>query len=154
MLISAVSSYLPDHAQTFRDLFARLENALRRSGYSRNDQRRAVVDWHRFAGELGDPFFVNVCKSGNAATLIAEPPRAKHREGGWQPVVQLPVRDVTELIVRGVCQVRNNIVHGEKYVDPEGPRADTLVREAHWVLEQAINAHPVAKEALRRKLAK
>lgn len=141
-------SYLPEHAQAFRDLFARLENMLRRKGYMRTNRTRAEVDWSRFAEELGESFFYDVRNSGKAATLIAEPPRVKHREGGWQPEKQTPVQNVTELIVRGLCQVRNNIVHGEKYVDPEGPRADTLVVEARWVLEQAIGSHPVTNKML------
>ena len=36
--------YLPEHAAEFMELFARLEHALRRNGYARTDQERAVVN--------------------------------------------------------------------------------------------------------------
>lgn len=143
-----MDSYLPAHALAFRDLFAKVEHTLRRGGYMRADRKKAEVDWRRFARDLGDPFFSSVRDSGKATTLIEEPPRAYHREGGWQPQNQTPIGDVIDLLMRGVCQVRHNIEHGEKYVMPEGDRADTLVAEARWVLEQAIDTHPLLKNAL------
>jgi hypothetical protein len=53
------------------------------------------------------------------------------------------IRNVTQLFTRGVCQVRNNIVHGEKYIEVATPRDDALVKEAMWVLQKAIRCHPV-----------
>jgi hypothetical protein len=58
-----------------------------------------------------------------------------------QSDVQEPITDVGALFIRGVCQVRNNIVHGEKFVESARPRDYALVEEAHWVLEQAITQH-------------
>jgi hypothetical protein len=133
---------LPEHAAAFTALYARVEHALRRNGYARLDQERAVVNWRKFASELGNDFFAYVRKSKRAETLVTEPPRVYHRDHGMMPKIQEPITDVMQLFRRGVCQVRNNIVHGEKYVDLATPRDDALVREANWVLEQAIARHP------------
>jgi hypothetical protein len=140
--------HLPEHAASFMGLFARLEYALRRNGYEKKNRRRAEIDWVNFANEFGSEFFDNVSRSLHARTLIGEPPRIHYRGLGLQPEVQEPIKDVVELFVRGVCQVRNNIVHGEKYVELATQRDDALVREAHWVLEQAIARHPKFKELL------
>jgi hypothetical protein len=50
-----------------------------------------------------------------------------------------------------VCQVRNNIVHGEKYMVEEGARSDALVKEAAWVLEQAIESNAAASSYIKTK---
>jgi hypothetical protein len=109
--------HLPEHAAAFMASFVRLEHALRRNGYARADRERAVVSWRKFAQELGEGFFVYVHHSGSAATLIAEPPRVYHRDRGFLPLVREPITGVVQLFTRGVCQVRNNIVHGDKYVE-------------------------------------
>jgi hypothetical protein len=142
VLLLGMIGHLPPHAVAFTALFARVEHALRRNGYVRSDQKRAVVNWRNFAKELGDEFFESVRQSKLAMTLIAEPPRVYHRNQGFLPNVQEPITDVVQLFGRGVCQVRNNIVHGEKYVDLATPRDDALVQEANYVLEQALSRHP------------
>lgn len=136
-----MKSYLPEDAAAFRDYYARIEHVLRRSGYMKADSRRADVDWVKFAKTIGKPFFEYVRGQHSADTLIVEPPRVYHRKGGWQPQSQRPIDGIEELIVCGVCQVRHNIVHGEKFMVAEGPRSYALVKEAHWVLEQAIARH-------------
>ena len=55
---------------------------------------------------------------------MREPPRVYHRDRGMLPVVQKPITGVVLLFMRGVCQVRHNIVHGEKYVERGMPRDD------------------------------
>jgi hypothetical protein len=136
---------LPEHAVSFRDLFAQVEHRLRRAGYLRN-HKRAIVDWRKFAAELGPSFFEHVQASVEAETLIREPPRVLDQGMVWQPPEQKPIVNVLELFERGVCQVRNNIVHGEKYMDVATPRDDALVKGANWVLERAIEMHPKGKE--------
>lgn len=135
-------SRLPPEAAAFTDLYARLEHVLRRNGYARKDRQVALIDWVRFARDLGEDFFLRVRNSENAQTLIGEPPRIYYRDEGLVPDVQMPITSVTELFLRGVCQVRDNLVHGEKYVRESRKRDDDLVRDAHWVLEEAIKLHP------------
>jgi hypothetical protein len=137
-----MKTYLPPHAFAFRDLFARVEHALRRIGYCRSNSERAAVDWRRFANDLGPDFFKIVTDSKKAETLLAEPPRVMHRSGEWRPTRQLPIADVTELVLRGLCQVRNNIVHGEKFIGENSERSHALVVEAYWILEQIVESNP------------
>lgn len=137
----------PD-ATELMQLFARLEHALRRNGYARRDRQVAFVDWVRFSSELGEAFFSAARDSGNASVLIREPPRVYHRDKGFLPKEPAPIANVGELFVRGVCQVRNNIAHGEKFVELATQRDHDLVRGALWVLTQAIDRHPTARELL------
>jgi hypothetical protein len=140
-----MDTHLPAHAVAFTQLFARVEHTLRRNGYSRENIDRATVNWSKFASELGEPFFEYVRASQQATTLISEPPRIYYRELGMQPDIQEPITAVVPLFVRGVCQVRNNIVHGEKYVETARPRDDALVLEATWVLQHAVRRHAKAE---------
>lgn len=112
------------------------------------NQKKAQIDWSQFAAELGEEFFVAIRDAANAPTRIGEPPRAYHRDQGFQPTVQTPIANVQELFLRGVCQVRNNIAHGEKYVETGTNRDDDLVSEAKWVLERAVEQHPELKKIL------
>jgi len=148
-----MTGHLPEHADAFMGLIARVEHFLTRNGYARANRPRAEIDWVRFADELGEHFFHAVRDSQRATTLIAEPPRVHLRGQGFQPEVQEPVRNVIELFQRGVCQVRNNIAHGEKYVVEGSARDDALVKEAHWVLEQAIARHPRVKVIMAEHVA-
>jgi hypothetical protein len=136
-----MKSYLPEEAIAFRDFYARAEHVLRRTGYLRTDRKKAETDWVTFATEMGQPFFAYVSGQRGADTLITEPPRALHRDGSWLPKIQQPIDGTVDLFVRGVCQVRHNIVHGEKFIVSEGARSCRLVKEAHWVLKEAIDRH-------------
>ncbi|WP_296597993.1 hypothetical protein [Phenylobacterium sp.] len=130
------------------DLYRRLEYALKRSGFLNSKWKRASADWAAFAQELGDEFFAEMRDSGEAATLIAEPPRVRMRESmEFEPAVQRPVEDVVELFTRGVCQVRHNYEHGEKRFTSESfDRDAALVRDALRVMERAAGRiHRVAE---------
>jgi hypothetical protein len=52
-----MQSYLPQRALAFRDLFTRVEHTLKRIGYMRPNQKRAVADRQQFASDLGEAFF-------------------------------------------------------------------------------------------------
>jgi len=59
----------------------------------------------------------------------------------WAPETPFPLTNVHELIVQGVCRVRNSYLHGEKFrggPDGQWERDVTLIREAHAVLDEAI----------------
>jgi hypothetical protein len=65
---------LPDEALCFFVSFSRFEYALKRAHFVRLDQERAEPDWDRFADELGQSFFTEVCESGVARDLVTKPP--------------------------------------------------------------------------------
>ena len=143
---------LPDVAYAFTDLYGRVENALRKTGFCKKDVERADADWNRFAKDkLGDEFFKEVQKSGLAKTLVEGRPRKQMKEGlVWKPDEALPITNVTELIVNGVCQVRNHIDHHQKFRgDEESQKRDlALISDAHQVLELVLEKHPELKEHL------
>lgn len=120
--------------------YAGIEYALKRSGYLRKNKAVAEADWDRFAQTLGKAFFDHVVAAGIATTLIGQPPRRLLQDMQWAPPNPAPLANVHELIVNGVCRVRNSYMHGEKFTGgPEGQweRDLALINEAHAVLEEA-----------------
>ncbi len=65
----------------------------------------------------------------------------------WKPDVPIPIENVVELFQRGVCQVRNNLFHGEKYIGSREAqsRDEALVSESLWVLRLASEKAPKLK---------
>nr|WP_315384353.1 hypothetical protein [uncultured Sphingomonas sp.] len=75
----------------------------------------AETDWDAFARDLGPEFFAAVVDKGIAKTLIGEPPRRLMNDLVWAPEILVPLTNAHELIVQGVCRVRNSYLHGEKF---------------------------------------
>lgn len=89
---------------------------------------------------MGQGFFDHVVTSGVAKTLVGEPPRRLLADMQWDPPNPVPLTNVAQLIVNGVCRVRNSYFHGEKFMGgPAGQweRDAKLVEEAHAVLKEA-----------------
>jgi hypothetical protein len=128
-------------ASAFAMAFGELEYALKRSGHLRQGRDAAAADWDTFARSLGPHFFVAIVESGIAKTLIGVPPRRLIRNLEWAPEIPVPLTNVHELILNGVCRVRNSYLHGEKFTggpDGQWERDAILVKEAHAVLNEAI----------------
>lgn len=128
-------------AEDFARTFGQTEHALKRSGYLRKDKAITEADWDEFAKKLGPEFFQYIVASGIAITLVGDPPRRLLANMEWSPEKTQPLTNVAQLIVNGVCRVRNSYLHGEKFVGgPEGQfeRDATLVIEAHAVLSEAV----------------
>ena len=126
-----------DFARAFRDA----EYAMKRSGLLRLKKGPAQADWNALASELGQDFFQAVVNQGIAKTLISTPPRRLTSDLEWMPETPTSLTNVNELIVQGVCRVRNSYLHGEKFRGgPEGQwaRDYTLIAEAHAVLNVAM----------------
>lgn len=136
-------------AKAFATEFGQAEYALKRSGYLRKDKDVAEADWDAFARDLGADFFLAVVDKQIAKTLIGEPPRRLLATMEWSPEESVPFTNVQELIVQGVCRVRNSFLHGEKFTGgPEGQwdRDTILVKEAHVVLKEAITWSHLVKD--------
>lgn len=128
-------------AEDFARTFRQTEYALKRSGYLRKDRDIAEANWDEFARKLGPAFFQYILASGIAITLVGNPPRRLLANMEWSPEKTQPITNVAQLIVNGVCRVRNSYLHGEKFVGgPDGQfeRDATLVKEAHAVLREAV----------------
>jgi hypothetical protein len=130
-----------EEGEKFAATFRQSEHALKRSGYLRKDKDNAEADWDAFAQKLGPAFFDHIVKSGIAITLVGDPPRRQLATMEWVPKHTTPLTNVAQLIVNGVCRVRNSYFHGEKFVGGEPgqfERDATLVTEAHAVLHEAM----------------
>jgi hypothetical protein len=130
-------------AEEFTADFRRMEYTLKRSGFLRKNRNVAEADWHLLASQLGSAFFDRIVAAGIAKTLIGEPPRRLLSDMKWSPPNPDPLTNVTQLLIEGVCRVRNSYIHGEKFTGgPEGQwkRDARLVVEAHAVLREAIDA--------------
>lgn len=128
-------------AGDFARQFGDAEYALKRSGRIRLNKATAEADWDAFARDLGPEFFAAVVDSGIAKTLISKPPRRLMNDLLWAPEVPVPLTNVHELIIQGVCRVRNSYLHGEKFrggPDNQWGRDVTLIKEAHAVLQAAL----------------
>jgi hypothetical protein len=130
----------PPSAYKFVLLFAQVERRLKDAGKLKQGKKVAEADWSAFALSLPSDFFGRVLASGRAQNLINEPPRTRTPTGRVFTPQTRPLGDVVGLFVQGVCRVRNNLVHGEKFgsIGPESDRDEALTQEAYWVLEQAI----------------
>ncbi|WP_041527318.1 hypothetical protein [Paracoccus aminophilus] len=130
-----------DAAQAFANEFGNAEYALKRSGLIRGNRETAEADWDAFARDLGPEFFAAVVDNSIAKTLIGEPPRRLMNDLVWAPRIPTPLTNVHELIIQGVCRVRNSYLHGEKFrggPDGQWERDVTLIKEAHAVLQAAL----------------
>lgn len=128
-------------ATNFAADFSAMEYAMKRSPkFRRKDRAVAVADWDAFAQELGQEFFDHVVRSGIAKTLVGHPPRSLLVDMRWDPPNPAPLTNVAQLIVNGVCRVRNSYFHGEKFTggaEGQWRRDAKLVEEAHAVLKMA-----------------
>lgn len=128
-------------AKDFADDFGAMEYALKRSGFLRKNREVAEADWDLFAKSLGTAFFEQVVEQGIANTLVNDPPRRLLANMQWSPQTTIPMTNVAQLIVNGVCRVRNSYLHGEKFTggpDGQWERDAELVAEAHAVLKSAM----------------
>ena len=129
-------------AQAFAIDYGQAEYALKRSKYLRKNKPVAEADWDSFARDLGPEFFAHIVGRQIATTLIEKPPRRLMADMEWSPDTTSPLIDVHQLVIQGMCRVRNSLFHGEKFTGgPEGQwdRDLTLITEAHAVLREAID---------------
>ena len=121
--------------------FRSMEYALKRSKFIRKNRRAAEADWDLFATKLGADFFRSVVEREIAITLIGSPPRMLMSDMKWSPPATAPLSNVNQLIINGVCRVRNSYLHGEKFTggpDGQWERDSVLISEAHEVLKLAM----------------
>lgn len=136
-------------AADFARAFGEAEYAMKRSGILRQNREVAQADWDALAQDLGEDFFSAVVKMGIAKTLVSIPPRRLKSDLQWAPKVPVPITNVHELIVQGVCRVRNSYLHGEKFTggpDGQWARDIKLIEEAHAVLDVAMDWWSRAKD--------
>lgn len=122
----------------FRLLMERADNAMQNCGLILQGNGAAMADWRTFSQRLSDNFLVSMRDFPATEELINRPPRRRMNIDGiaqWGPPVA-PITTNENLITRGVCQVRHNIVHGNKLDLDE--RDMKLIDGATYVLRAAI----------------
>jgi hypothetical protein len=128
-----------------------MEHAMKRCDFCADHKDIAEADRDKLSKALGEKFFEEGAGSGEAPTLLARRPRKlKRQPSAWQPAEALPVTNAKELFVKGICQVRNNLFHGEKFRgSPESRERDAaLVAESEWVLKLVREKLPQLREHL------
>lgn len=103
-------------AEEFARDFRATEYALKRSGFLRKNREAAEADWDLFARSLGQPFFDHVIGKEIATTLIGNPPRRLLADMSWSPEKPAPLTSVAQIIINGVCRVRNSYKIGRAHV--------------------------------------
>jgi hypothetical protein len=144
---------MSDSPHDLADLYGRVEHALTQCGFLQKKPSRAKADWKKFADVLGEEFFANVRKAQIAETLLTTPPEVFANLGDktdWEGVE--PIGKVQMLFLNGVCQVRHNLIHGNKFIGSEKDRERdiTLVREALAVLQLAVQNCPEIRAFLEK----
>jgi hypothetical protein len=124
--------------------FSRFEMALMRCGYLRaGRQNMAEADWTRLPEDLGANFFDGVAASGQAVTLINDPPKILIVQNGALVFGQKPkpVKTSVELF-KSARQVRNNLFHGNKMFATDRQRDTKLMSEVLWLIEFMMDQLP------------
>lgn len=144
--ISFGQAQLTPHAVKFLATFLRFEFALKEAGFG-PENGDARVEWGRVTKQLGAGFFARVEESGKACTLMQKPPKKQTtRNYGLEWEQKTPPKTISDLL-EAARRVRNNLVHGGKSGDPEYDaddlhRNENLIREAQWIVEQALHELP------------
>ena len=133
---------LPPHATKLLATFLRFEFALKEAGFG-PEYGDAQVEWGRVTKRLGAAFFTRIKESGRADALIRRPPKKQITRGHSLEWEHKDSPDTISDLFEAVRRVRNNLVHGGKSgdpdYDPDDPhRNEKLIREAQWVVEQAL----------------
>lgn len=141
----------------FRE-FSRCEYCLKAVGLREPGRKDPTADWGAFASEI-TPLLENpdTPELQAAVAYYSDNPPKKQtaREDGfldWQNVVP-DHKSKTELILKLICRVRNNLFHGGKFngywFEPQ--RSEDLLKHALVILNACINRHERVSEAYAQK---
>lgn len=141
----------------FRE-FARCEHCLKVVGLREPKHRDPTADWGAFANEVR-----SVLETPSPAELkaavqyyVEHPPKKQiERTDGildWKEVLPNH-KHQSELVLRLVCRVRNNLFHGGKFNGHwfEPQRSEELMKYALVILKACVAAHPKVQEAYAQK---
>lgn len=102
--ISGTGPPAEEFANNFATLFGQMEHAMKRCNFCVDHKDNAEADWDKLSKSLGEKFFHEVTASGKAPTLLSRRPRKLKRQPfTWLPAEALPVTNVQELFVNGIC---------------------------------------------------
>jgi hypothetical protein len=142
----------------FRE-FARCEYCLKVAGLREPNRRDPTADW----GALSEQISTTLDQPSSAELqlavryYLASPPKKQvliedHLD--WSN--NLPDhKSQSELLLRLVCRVRNNLFHGGKFNGHwfEPQRSELLLQHGLVILKAVVNAHPLVRAAYENKAA-
>jgi hypothetical protein len=146
----------PDHidhlAFEFFQEFARCEYCLKAVGLLESNHRDPTADWGAFAGEVRPvieapgPFLTPAINY-----YLQNPPKRQALVAGaltWVDSVP-DHKNQSELVLRLVCRVRNNLFHGGKFNGHwfEPQRSKELLAYGIQILQAVVAAHDKVREA-------
>ena len=144
-----------DLALEFLAVFSRFEFALKVTGYRQAGDGEARADWIAFANTVSNSFDPNRTQelADAFAYLTGQPLRVFGVQDGtlgWYPFNLPPTASGTEMLVRLVRQVRNNLFHGGKFApDPQAApdRDPCLLQSALVLLRELLTLAPTVQTA-------
>lgn len=135
-------------AGEFFRTFSRMEYALKAAGFMIENRRNAEADWGRFAEAVGNTLVDEGSEAVRTAVayIRKSPPKKQINVNGLIQWDQTPpdASSETELILRYVCRIRNNLFHGGKFngrwFEPE--RSGELIQAGLVILYLCRQACP------------
>lgn len=145
-------SELDDLAFDFFRVFARCEYCLKAVGF-RKLGKDAEADWRAFSDEVRAMIEDPKSEELKAAIeyILKNPPKKqviRERVLAWDSAPPNS-NSKSELVLRLVCRVRNNLFHGGKFngrwFEPE--RSEALIKASLLILEESIRCSARVQEA-------
>jgi hypothetical protein len=134
--------------------FSRYEFALKATGFAKQTVRGAQIDWDKLARELGELEHLLTDRRAEIEELLDRPPKrlnlVDNDQLKWQEDSPKPTWGPTRVFLYRVQAVRNNLMHGSKFIDQESidPQRETkLLASAVSALEIILNRLPNTKDA-------
>jgi hypothetical protein len=134
--------------------FSRYEFALKATGFAKQTDSGAQVDWDKLATSLGDLEALLGERRGQFDELIDRPPKRLNLVGEnqlkWQEDSPKSTWGPTRVFLYRVQSVRNNLMHGSKFIEQESidpARERKLLSSAVSALAIILDRLPSTKDA-------
>ena len=155
---------VPDHVLSARRdelgefflTFSRFEFAVKAAGYVKQGSwGEAKADWDAFAAAIADELKEQGSEEYERAAeyLSSKPPKSQtYKDGtlGWSHQAGKESWSAGRILLFRVQGVRNNLMHGAKFLAPESQDVDRdrhLMVAATCIIERLVNASPNLREA-------
>jgi hypothetical protein len=135
--------------------FSRFEFALKVTGYALGNDTKVTPDWDRFIRDISSNFLKTRTPELAQACdyFLLNPPKKQvlaNRSLGWSTTLPCDPARESELLVKLVRRVRNNLFHGGKYnnaVHEETARNEDLLRGGLLILDECLRVSDSVRAA-------
>lgn len=145
-----------DELGEFFLIFSRFEFAVKAAGYvKQGGWGEAKADWDAFSLAIADELKTQGSEEYERAAkyLSSNPPKSQtYKDGklGWSNQAGKESWSAERVLLFHVQGVRNNLMHGAKFLAPESQdagRDQRLMAAATCIIERLVNASPSLREA-------